>query len=74
MVTFRGYSAMQARADRATPVVTRRSYGSTPLSLRRQLRIVQTWWPLLVGSVLLAAAGAFVVSSLQPGCTRPRPR
>lgn len=36
------------------------------MPLRRQLRIVQTWWPLLVGSVLLAAVGAFVVSSLQP--------
>lgn len=36
------------------------------MPLRRQLRIVQTWWPLLVGSVVLAAAGAFVVSSLQP--------
>lgn len=67
MVTFRGYSAMQARADRATPVVTGEGpTGVPPLSLRRQLRIVQTWWPLLVGSVLLAAAGAFVVSSLQP--------
>ncbi|MEA2538585.1 MAG: tyrosine-protein kinase [Chloroflexota bacterium] len=36
------------------------------MPLRRQLHIVQTWWPLLVGSVVLAAAGAFVVSSLQP--------
>lgn len=28
--------------------------------------MVQTWWPLLVGSIALAAAGAFVVSTLQP--------
>ena len=38
----------------------------SPLPLRRQLRTVQTWWPLLVGSIALAAAGAFVVSTLQP--------
>ena len=36
------------------------------MDLRRQIAIIRAWLPLLVASVLLAAAAAFVVSSLIP--------
>lgn len=36
------------------------------MDLRSQFRIVKTWWPLLVGSVVLAAGSAYLVTSVQP--------
>jgi non-specific protein-tyrosine kinase len=36
------------------------------VDLRSQFRIVKTWWPLLVGSVVLAAGSAYLVTSVQP--------
>jgi capsular exopolysaccharide synthesis family protein len=36
------------------------------VDLRRQLGIVRTWFPLFIVTVVLAAVGAFAISSLQP--------
>lgn len=36
------------------------------MALRGQLKIVLAWLPLLVGTVVLAAAAAFIVTSFQP--------